>query len=275
MRMEDAEGGLSRFGALSNVLFAMSDRWEEFTPPYILLLIRTFLTLEGVAGQVDPTFNIYESALPWAIQRAISPSTPEGAATLRSTFLTDDNKVQWLRFEQLIEEATAEAKGSSEEDAVLSPRQSQRIGSVTAFDSFATVMGSSEGAPLRRIARDLDSPALMLKLASPSSRKLRRLAVGAIASAITKEEQTVDEAAAAWPLSEAGSALKQRRFMRLTAVLNVLLRSHAQRFVTGGWRGVAAMGALVWLTLRIGVTGVAVGIFQNMRALTSKLLVWK
>ena len=43
---------MSRFGALSTVLFDMSDRWEEFTPPYILLLIRTFLTLEGVAGQV-------------------------------------------------------------------------------------------------------------------------------------------------------------------------------------------------------------------------------
>ena len=43
---------MSRFGALSTVLFDMSDRWEEFTPPYILLLIRTFLTIEGVAGQV-------------------------------------------------------------------------------------------------------------------------------------------------------------------------------------------------------------------------------
>lgn len=66
--MEAAEGGLSRFGALSTVLFDMSTRWEEFTPPYILLLIRTFLTLEGVAGQVDKNFNIYEAALPWAIQ---------------------------------------------------------------------------------------------------------------------------------------------------------------------------------------------------------------
>ena len=30
-------------------------------PRYILLLIRTFLTLEGIAGQVDPNFNIYEA----------------------------------------------------------------------------------------------------------------------------------------------------------------------------------------------------------------------
>lgn len=75
-KMETQEGGLSRFGALSRVLFEMSEFYREYTPPYVLLLIRTFLTLEGVAGQVDPTFNIYEAALPWAIQRALSPATP-------------------------------------------------------------------------------------------------------------------------------------------------------------------------------------------------------
>ena len=31
---------------------------------YIILLIRTFLTLEGIAGQVDPNFNIYEVIKP-------------------------------------------------------------------------------------------------------------------------------------------------------------------------------------------------------------------
>ena len=78
-RMERQEGGMSRFGALSKVLFEMSGSYQEFTPPYVLLLIRTFLTLEGVVAHVDPTFNIYEAALPWAVQRALAPSTPRGA----------------------------------------------------------------------------------------------------------------------------------------------------------------------------------------------------
>ena len=78
-RMERQEGGMSRFGALSKVLFEMSASYQEFTPPYVLLLIRTFLTLEGVVAHVDPTFNIYEAALPWAVQRALAPSTPRGA----------------------------------------------------------------------------------------------------------------------------------------------------------------------------------------------------
>jgi len=152
-RMEAAEGGLSRFGALSTVLFDMSTRWEEFTPPYILLLIRTFLTLEGVAGQVDKNFNIYEAALPWAIQRAISPSTPDGAKTLRETFLTKDNELQWQRFEQLVQEASADAAAAEgggagqgkRSPAAATADKSGVTGSVTPFDSLKTVMGSPQG----------------------------------------------------------------------------------------------------------------------------------
>ena len=51
MRMEAVQGGTSRFGALSTVLFEMGRMWRMYTPPYIILLIRTFLTLEGIAGQ--------------------------------------------------------------------------------------------------------------------------------------------------------------------------------------------------------------------------------
>ena len=53
-RMEACPGGGSRFGALSIVLGDMGFTWQMYTPPYIILLIRTFLTLEGIAGQVDP-----------------------------------------------------------------------------------------------------------------------------------------------------------------------------------------------------------------------------
>ncbi|EOD06460.1 hypothetical protein EMIHUDRAFT_460118 [Emiliania huxleyi CCMP1516] len=49
-RMESVPGGTSRFGALSTVLFDMGN---QYTPPYIILLIRTFLTLE--ARDLDST----------------------------------------------------------------------------------------------------------------------------------------------------------------------------------------------------------------------------
>jgi len=256
MRMQKEEGGLSRFGALSTVLFEMSDRWEMFTPPYILLLIRTFLTLEGVAGQVDPSFNIYEAALPWAIQRALSPSTDGGAQTLRATLLTSDNKLQWQRFEQLVEESASEQA----QNTAGTKDTSGVTGSVTPMDSLKTVLGSREGASLRRIARDVDSLEVILKLASPSSRKMRKLASDAVANALVKEESRVDKAAAKWPLSEVGAAFRQRRLLRLTSVVKVLVASHVQRLMAAGPKGIAAMGALIWLTMRICVAGLVKGI---------------
>ena len=113
-RMEAAPGGGSRFGALSVVLGDMGFVWQMYTPPYIILLIRTFLTLEGIAGQVDPNFNIYEVALPWAVQRALSPSTISARETLRQSLLTGDNKFQWERVDMLIEQQQAEEAEAKE-----------------------------------------------------------------------------------------------------------------------------------------------------------------
>ena len=77
--MAATEGGSSRFGALAEVLNGkLSKRWKMFTPPYCLLLIRTFLTLEGIAAKVDPDFNIYEISMPWAVKRSLSPQSAEG-----------------------------------------------------------------------------------------------------------------------------------------------------------------------------------------------------
>ena len=94
-----AEGGGSRFGALSTVLYELGNYWCMYTPPYVILLIRTFLTLEGIAGQVDPNFNIYEVSLPWAIQRALSPSTrcANGAAAARLETRACDGRASTAR----------------------------------------------------------------------------------------------------------------------------------------------------------------------------------
>lgn len=70
--LERQEGGNSRFGALAVGLGELSSDYRFLTPPYIILLVRTFLTLEGIAGKVDPNFNIYSAALPYAAQRIVT-----------------------------------------------------------------------------------------------------------------------------------------------------------------------------------------------------------
>ena len=50
--MKAEEGGLSRFGALAGALTKLSYHYHMVMPGYIILFIRTFLTLEGIAGVV-------------------------------------------------------------------------------------------------------------------------------------------------------------------------------------------------------------------------------
>jgi len=89
-QMELEVGGQSRFGAMATALKKMSDRYLMLTPPFVALMCRTFITLEGLLSD-DPelaeTFNVYKLALPFAIGRVLSPRTRKGRAALRRALL--------------------------------------------------------------------------------------------------------------------------------------------------------------------------------------------
>ena len=89
-QIEKEAGGQSRFGAMAVALKKLSDRYLMLTPPFIALLCRTFITLEGLLGD-DPalveSYNVYQKSLPFAISRLLSPRTRKGCRALRSTLL--------------------------------------------------------------------------------------------------------------------------------------------------------------------------------------------
>ena len=223
--MGRTEGGSSRFGALATVLNQeLAPNWKMFTPPYILLLIRTFLTLEGLAARVDPDFNIYEMAMPWAMRRSLSPQSAEGVATLRSMLLTDDNRVQWQRLLTMFDEAQASSQEAEAEapapstassgaadaaaletavdleatslsasnDAAKASLSASNDAAKTAAmnDAVGSLLGSRPGGALRRALSDVDSTDLIQRLVSPSARPLRRAAAIALADALAV---TLDE----------------------------------------------------------------------------------
>lgn len=207
--MKTTEGGMSRFGALATVLNKkISPNWLVFTPPYVLLLIRTFLTLEGIAAQVDPDFNIYEMSLPWVVRRSLSPSTKKGMKVLRSTILKPDNKIQWERVMELMQTQKATIKNanepgtkessSTESSAVIeltsvnvsassvaaatTPEERERKKKEYAAaqkgamkDAVGTLLGSTNGKALRGVLRDLDTPDLIWKLGSRQGRPLVKM----------------------------------------------------------------------------------------------------
>ena len=275
--MKAAEGGTSRFGAIAAVLNRdLSPRWLMFTPPYVLLLIRTFLTLEGIAAKVDPNFNIYETAMPWAMRRALSPMTEDGIEAFRSTLLTEDNRVQWTRLIELLQENDV-GEGDSREltedpdlieiDAESSKKNSQKAKQHSVGDALAEVLGSTEGKTLRRVIRDLDSEDLIARLASKDAKPVRQAAARAAGGALSlprikkarKRKQTDDHVSIAniRPESDESAAIHKRQARFRRKVFWLLLRSHLHRQAERGWRGALTMLSFTWLSCRIGFGAVA------------------
>ena len=274
--MKAAEGGTSRFGAIATVLNRdLSPRWLMFTPPYVLLLIRTFLTLEGIAAKVDPDFNIYETAMPWAMRRALSPMTEDGIEAFRSTLLTEDNRIQWNRLMELLRENDAKEGDNREltEDPELvdidqesSKKNSKKSKQHSVGDALAEVLGSTEGKTLRRVIRDLDSEDLIARLASKDAKPMRQAAARASGGALSlpsvkvwKRKHTDQQMSVAniRPESEESTAIHKRQARFRRKVFWLLLRSHLHRQAERGWRGALTMFSLIGLSCRIGVGAVA------------------
>jgi len=278
--MQRTEGGSSRFGALATVLNQeLAPRWKMFTPPYILLLIRTFLTLEGLAERVDPDFNIYEMAMPWAVRRSLSPESSQGVAALRGMCLTEDQRVQWPRLLEMFDEfeaaqaaKPAEQAGESEEAARKSA-SNDAAKTAAMNDAVGSLLGSRPGSTLRRTLSDIDSTDLAKRLVSPSARPLRRAATVALANALadTFEARRLQrlasrEAAAggaqvsvpageeARPVSEAALRLRRVQEQRRAKVLVLLAKSHLSRQLRKGLDGFVALSCLFYLTARVGLS---------------------
>ena len=229
-KMLAAPGGTARFGALATVLNRdLSPRWLVFTPPYVLLLIRTFLTLEGIAAKLDPEFNIYEMAMPWAVRRSLSPSTKRGIEVFRSTFLTPDNRIQWARLLEL----TMKNEEEKPLEAVLQQDETRRAQQAAARDAamndaVGSLLGSTEGKALRRALRDLDTVDLIGRLASKDGRKLVRTAADAAAAkVVSKKSESVE--APGRPASKESREIRQKQHRWRKKVVRLLLFSHLKK----------------------------------------------
>ncbi|KAG7369460.1 ABC1 family-domain containing protein [Nitzschia inconspicua] len=98
-----------RFDKLLEVLSRLVPRFQFQLPPYFLNNARALGTLEGMAKEMDPSFNVLQSLYPFTIQRLLdNPSnSPVVDATLTS--LVEDSvtgKIQRQKVQQLIDDAS-------------------------------------------------------------------------------------------------------------------------------------------------------------------------
>ena len=73
-------------------------------PPYYALIIRSLLTLEGIALSVDPDFKILGAAYPYFAKRLMEDPDPQLRESLKE-MLFDNKQFKWDRLEDLLSNA--------------------------------------------------------------------------------------------------------------------------------------------------------------------------
>ncbi|MFM7635048.1 MAG: ABC1 kinase family protein, partial [Cyanobacteriota bacterium] len=97
------EMGVSRmdFKAVTDDLSGVMYRFPFRVPPYYALIIRSLVTLEGIALSVDPDFKILGAAYPYFARRLMEDPDPQLRRSLRE-MLFDGEEFRWQRLEALV-----------------------------------------------------------------------------------------------------------------------------------------------------------------------------
>ena len=100
---EALEKGVSRmdFKAVTDDLSGVMYKFPFQVPPYYALIIRSLITLEGIALSVDRDFKILGAAYPYFARRLLEDADPDLRQSLKE-MLFDGDVFKWSRLENLI-----------------------------------------------------------------------------------------------------------------------------------------------------------------------------
>ena len=101
------------FKAVTDDMSGIMYKFPFKLPPYYALIIRSLITLEGIALSVDPDFKILGAAYPYFARRLMEDENPELRNSLKE-MLFDENSLKLERLDDLLASATKEKKLDSE-----------------------------------------------------------------------------------------------------------------------------------------------------------------
>ena len=102
------------FKSVTDDLSGVMYKFPFKVPPYFALIIRSLITLEGIALSVDDNFKILGAAYPYFAQRLMEDSDPELRHSLKE-MVFEGNVFRWKRFEELISSAAIQGNLNIEE----------------------------------------------------------------------------------------------------------------------------------------------------------------
>jgi predicted unusual protein kinase regulating ubiquinone biosynthesis (AarF/ABC1/UbiB family) len=92
------------FKRMTDEMSALMYEYPFRVPAYYALIIRSLVTLEGIAINVDPNFKVLSKAYPYISKRLLTDPAPELRASLRD-LLFKDGSFRWNRLENLLRNA--------------------------------------------------------------------------------------------------------------------------------------------------------------------------
>ena len=100
------EMGVSKmdFKSVTDDMSGVMYKFPFKLPPYYALIIRSLLTLEGIALSVDPDFKILGAAYPYFAKRLMEDPDPQLRESLKE-MLFDNKQFKWDRLEDLLSNA--------------------------------------------------------------------------------------------------------------------------------------------------------------------------
>ncbi len=96
------------FKSVTDDLSGVMYKFPFQLPPYYALIIRSLITLEGIALSVDGDFKILGAAYPYFARRLMEDPDPQLRKSLKE-MLFDGNTFRWNRLDELISSASKQA----------------------------------------------------------------------------------------------------------------------------------------------------------------------
>jgi len=90
--------------SITDDLSALMYEYPFRVPPYYALIIRSLVTLEGIAIYIDPDFKVLSEAYPYVAKRLLTDPANELRTSLQE-LLFKDGKFRWNRLENLLKNA--------------------------------------------------------------------------------------------------------------------------------------------------------------------------
>ncbi|MEN9205040.1 MAG: hypothetical protein Q6K70_04450, partial [Thermostichales cyanobacterium DRC_bins_46] len=123
-------------------------------PAYYALIIRSLLTLEGIAIGIDPSFKVLSVAYPYVATRILTDPAPELREALRE-LLFDRGQFRWTRLENLLRNASHSQDFKLEQslEKAADFLLSQRGAFIRQYLAESVLSGSGAGETLTHLQR--------------------------------------------------------------------------------------------------------------------------